>query len=127
MDEGPPAADPIREGIRLFNEGFFFEAHEILEQAWRAERGEPRLFLQGLIQVCAGFHHFQNGNLNGALELLQRGSDKMREYPNHYLGFDAEALLARVAEARERMERVRAGSEGAARIEFPKIELERES
>ncbi len=127
MDEGPPRPDPIREGIRLFNEGFFFEAHEILEDAWHVERGEPRLFLQGLIQLCAGFHHFQNGNLNGALQLLQRGMDKMRKYPDHYLGFDAGALLVRVEEARQRIERVRAGAEETKRIEFPKIELEHES
>ncbi len=126
MDDGPPRADPIREGIRLFNEGFFFEAHEILEEAWRAERGHPRLFLQGLIQLCAGFHHFQNRNLNGALELLQRGMDKMRKYPDHYLGFDAGGLLTRVEDARQKIERVRTDGEGTTRIEFPRIEFERE-
>src|SRR5437870_8266109 len=91
-----PGLDPIQEGIRLFNEAYFFEAHEVLEEVWRQEHGEPRLFLQGLIQVCAAYHHFQNGNLVGAITLLQRGADKMRRYPPRYLGIDAAGLIAHI-------------------------------
>src|SRR3972149_3526254 len=71
--EPPPpvtGSGSFAQGIRLFNEEYFFEAHEHLEDLWHVERGEPRLFLQGLIQVCAAFHHFQNGNLAGAVALL---------------------------------------------------------
>src|SRR2546427_12740985 len=88
--------DPIQEAIRLFNETYFFEAHEVLEEVWRQEHGEPRLFLQGLIQVCAGYHHFQNGNLVGAIPLLQRGADKMRRYPERRVGFHTVQALARL-------------------------------
>ncbi len=126
--EPPPSvvdSNPFAQGIRLFNEEYFFEAHEHLEDLWRAERGEPRAFLQGLIQVCAAFHHFQNGNLSGAVNLLGRGADKMRTYPAAYMGFDAAGLIARVDAARERIERMRTGAEAAAPIEFPKIELAR--
>ena len=115
--------DPFRDGIRLFNEEYFFEAHEHLEDLWHVERGEPRLFLQGLIQVCAAFHHFQNGNLAGAVALLKRGADKMRKYPPRYMGLDAAGLLARVDTACERIERMRTGVEATAPIEFPKIDL----
>src|SRR2546425_1126991 len=48
-------SDSFRDGIRLFNEEYFFEAHEHLEGLWHKERGEPRQFLQGLIQICAAF------------------------------------------------------------------------
>ena len=116
-------SDSFRDGIRLFNEEYFFEAHEHLEGLWHKERGEPRQFLQGLIQICAAFHHFQNGNLIGAVDLLKRGPDKMRRYPGRYLGIDAETLLAKVDEARERIERMRTGKEPMGRVEFPKIEL----
>ena len=30
------------EGLRLFNAGKYFEAHEALEDAWNAEKGEVR-------------------------------------------------------------------------------------
>ncbi len=115
--------DRIRDGLRLFNERHFFEAHEVLEDVWHREHGEPRLFLQGLIQICAGFHHFQNRNDRGAAELLQRGSDKMRRYPRQYLNLDAGRLLEAVDACRTRIERMRDGVEPEGPIEFPTIPL----
>src|SRR5207248_6025892 len=54
---GEGGLDPIQEAIRLFNDRFFFDAHEVLEEVWRQEHGESRAFLQGLIQICAAYHH----------------------------------------------------------------------
>lgn len=115
--------DPIREGVRLFNEQHFFEAHEVLEDTWHIERGESRLFLQGMIQLCAAFHHFQNGNLRGAAELLQRGGDKVRRYPDGYLGLETGRLLRDVDSFRSRVERMRDGLEPTGPIDFPTIAL----
>ncbi len=116
-------SDRIRDGVRLFNERYFFEAHEVLEDVWHRDHGPSRLFLQGLIQVCAGFHHYQNANPRGAAELLQRGTDKMRSYPDHYLGLDAKALLAQVDACRIQVERVRDGLDPPGDLEFPTIRL----
>ncbi len=113
----------IRDGLRLFNEEFFFEAHEVLEDVWHRERGEPRLFLQGLIQLCAGFHHFQNGNIGGAAALLSRGTEKMRRYPERFLGLDVAAILLAVDACRERIEHMQKGAEPTGPIEFPKIRI----
>lgn len=120
--EGPRGLDPIEEAIRLFNTEYFFEAHEVLEDVWRVERGEPRLFLQGLIQVCAAYHHFQNGNLVGAITLLERGADKMRRYPPRYFGLDARTLISQIDRDRKRLEAIQPGAAADARIEFPRIE-----
>ena len=125
-DADARAFDPIGAGIRLFNERYFFEAHEVLEDAWRAERGTPRLFLQGLIQVCAGYHHFQNGNFVGALTLLERGADKMRSYPARYLGIDAARLIAHVDGDRPRLEAIQRGQADATTLSFPRIERQHE-
>jgi uncharacterized protein len=113
--------DPIQEAIRLFNEEHFFEAHEVLEEVWRIERGEPRLFLQGLIQVCAAYHHFQNGNLVGAITLLERGSDKMRPYSQHYLGIDVGRLLAHIDRDREQIVVMQRDDRQLATLSFPRI------
>lgn len=122
QDDNLHGLDPVQEAIRLFNDRYFFEAHEVLEDVWRQEHGEPRLFLQGLIQLCAAFHHVQNGNLVGAITLLERGAEKMRRYRAGYLGIDTVSLLAHVDASRALLEgRVRA--EGPlVDIEFPRIE-----
>ncbi len=121
--DGPSDQDRVLDGVRLFNERHFFEAHEALEEVWHREHGEPRLFLQGLIQVCAGFHHFQNGNARGAAELLQRGADKMRRYPRQYLGLDTGQLLSDVDACRGRIERIRDGVDPGGPVDFPTIPL----
>ncbi|HWM51540.1 MAG TPA: DUF309 domain-containing protein [Thermoplasmata archaeon] len=120
--EPPAGLDPVQEGIRLFNEEYFFEAHEVLEDLWKREHGKSKLFLQGLIQICAAYHHFQNGNLVGAGTLLERGAQKMRSYPSDYLGIDAAKLLAHVDRDRERIGRMQRGEGDDKSLEFPRIE-----
>jgi len=120
--DAPHGLDPIQEGIRLFNDEYFFEAHEVLEDVWKQEHGEPRLFLQGLIQISAAYHHYQNGNLVGAATLLQRGADKIRKYPARYLGIDAAELVARVEADRKAIERMQHAETQEKPIEFPRIE-----
>jgi predicted metal-dependent hydrolase len=117
----PHALDPIQEAIRLFNDRYFFEAHEVLEEVWRQEHGEPRAFLQGLIQICAAYHHSQNGNFVGAVTLLERGAEKMRRYPAGYLGIETEPFLSRVNADRIRLKEMADGGTPSA-IDFPQIE-----
>src|SRR3989442_5463123 len=118
----PHGLDPIQEGIRLFNDEYFFEAHEVLEDVWKQEHGEPRLFLQGLIQISAAYHHYQNGNLVGAATLLQRGADKIRKYPARHLGIDAAGLVASRDADRTAIERVRLAETHEKPLDFSPLE-----
>ena len=123
VEPEPPAGfDPVQEGIRLFNEEYFFEAHEVLEDLWKREHGKSKLFLQGLIQICAAYHHFQNGNLIGAETLLERGAQKMRSYPPDYLGIDTATLLAHVDRDRARIGKMQSDEVDQKSLEFPRIE-----
>ena len=56
----------LREGLRCYHSGAFFEAHEHWELMWLSAPEPEKTFLQGLIQVAASFHHFQRKNLAGA-------------------------------------------------------------
>lgn len=82
---GRPELD---EGIRLYNAGQFYEAHEAWEIPWLAEKpGAPRRLLQGLIQVTAAFHKlFVQRQVRGAIKLLDRGLAKLDDLPADYLG-----------------------------------------
>lgn len=57
--------------IHHFLGGEYFEAHEVLEDRWRASRSPT---LQGLIQIAAGFHHLSGGNLRGARALWTKAA-----------------------------------------------------
>jgi len=99
--EGADLPPPLLvEGVRLFNEGRWFEAHEVLEEAWRAEPTELRHLYQGLLQVGVGLHHASRGNLAGALRLLDRGMGRLAPFRPARLGLDVERLLHDAAETR---------------------------
>jgi sugar phosphate isomerase/epimerase len=88
--EPPPG---VLEGIRLFNEGLYYECHEEIEHEWHAETGEIRNLYQGILQVGVGFHHASNGNLRGARLLLTDGLDKLSRFLPSCLGIDTQALF----------------------------------
>lgn len=73
--------DPLlARGIALFNQGEYFECHEVLEEAWTPERGERRLFLQSLIHMAVGIYHHTRGNPMGAVRQLRKGLRKLAGY-----------------------------------------------
>jgi uncharacterized protein len=63
-----------RTGFDLFNSGHFFDAHEVLEDVWRAlpHACAAKKHLQGLVQLAVAFHHESRGNLLGARSVLDR-------------------------------------------------------
>jgi hypothetical protein len=124
MDD-PASGDSLGEGVRLFNEGFFFEAHEIWEELWRREHGESRMFVQGLIQVAAGYHHHRNGNPTGAVALFRKALAKLRRYPGRYMGIDLESLRDVVEGAEAFLSRREASAQGGNIVPIPQIRLHR--
>jgi uncharacterized protein len=74
----PAARRALEEGVRQFDAGRWFEAHEVWEDAWRVEAGAVKLLLQGLIQVAAGFHKgLVQGRPAGMVRLLGAGLAKL--------------------------------------------------
>ncbi len=85
-----------REGIALFNRGAYFEAHEVLEEAWRAESRPCRALYQGILQLGVALYHIEQGNVPGARKVLQRAERKLASLPDWCQGVDVEALRRHV-------------------------------
>lgn len=84
------------EGIAQFNQGEYFESHEIWESLWLGENGEPRRFFQGLIQAAVALYHLENGNEIGSRKLLASSAEYLRAYAPRYLGLDVDRFLSDV-------------------------------
>ena len=106
------------EGLRLFNQHSFFEAHEVLEDVWRAAPEPERKFLQGLIQVAVALHHHSRGNLVGCRSLLERARRNLSNYPAKYGGVDLDGLLQSVDRWREALHH------GSTAPPFPQLHME---
>jgi predicted metal-dependent hydrolase len=81
-------------GVELFNQGLYFEAHEELELAWRAETNPVRALYQGVLQIGVGYYHIQRGNYVGARKMIQRGRSSLSELPPVCQGIDLRQFQA---------------------------------
>ena len=84
----------LAEGLRCYECGEYFEAHEHWEGVWLKCTGPEKTFLQALIQVAAAFHHLERGNRAGTASLLRRSLRRLQNYPSEYGGVAVEQLRA---------------------------------
>jgi uncharacterized protein len=82
----------LAEGLRLYEAGEYFTAHEAWESVWLKAPDPEKTFLQGLIQVTAAFHHLRRNNPLGTTLLLRAALQRLDRYPPHFGGI-AVALL----------------------------------
>jgi predicted metal-dependent hydrolase len=76
----------LADGLRLYEAGEFFAAHESWELVWLRTSQPEKGFLQGLIQVTAAFHHVQRGNPKGTRLLLQAALMRLDSLPDNFGG-----------------------------------------
>jgi len=86
MSGGKSIPDLYEEGIRLFNEGRFFECHEVWEEAWKRSVGAEKLYYQGMIQAAVAILHVRRGNIEGARRLYAKARSKLDDLPAEYSG-----------------------------------------
>jgi predicted metal-dependent hydrolase len=87
-------------GLEHFNAGEYFEAHEMLEAAWRAEEGSIRDLYRGVLQVAVTYYHIQHHNYAGAIKLIARLRKWLEPFPDTCQGIN----LARLREDVDRVE-----------------------
>jgi uncharacterized protein len=97
-------SDHYLRGIRLFNNAEFFDAHEALEDIWRAAPPENKKFLQGLVQVAVAFHHYSTGNRVGMRSVLERAIRNLSEPPGSFGQIQLPALLQSLGQWREALD-----------------------
>lgn len=88
----------FRRGVELFNRAEFFDAHEVLEDVWRAAPLPEKQFLQGLIQIAVALHHHSRENQAGARSLLKRAARNLRAYPREFAGLNLGEVLQAIAD-----------------------------
>ncbi|GAB4422326.1 MAG: hypothetical protein Kow002_11620 [Anaerolineales bacterium] len=82
-----------RKGIALFNLGEFYEAHELLEDAWREEPGEIRELYRGILQIAVMYFHITQGNYQGAVKMHGRCQKWLTRWPHICQGVNVRTLL----------------------------------
>ncbi|HXF68495.1 MAG TPA: DUF309 domain-containing protein [Thermoflexus sp.] len=120
-----PLPEMVRRGLEQFNAGEYFEQHETLEQAWRAEMRPVREIYQGILQIGVACYQIERGNYAGAVKMLRRGLAHLAGAPDRCQGIDVARLRE---EARRLLDQLEAlGPHGLHRIDrrwFPQVIFE---
>jgi hypothetical protein len=87
--------ETLREGIDLFNQERFWEAHEALEEIWHPATGVERDTIQGLILTAAALVHYQKNENAICVSILGRAREKLGKIDN-FKGLDIKHLRAGV-------------------------------
>jgi uncharacterized protein len=75
-----PPQQTLSYAQQLLDEGFAFNAHEVLEAAWKNGPFAERMLWQGLAQYAVALTHIQRGNPKGARTLLTRAVTRLTTY-----------------------------------------------
>ena len=91
--------------FECFNRGWFYEAHDVLEELWLPNRnGSNGPFYRGLIQFTGAFVHLQKGRLRPAAALLRLAQANLQKYPAIHERLAVNDVLALIGHWLERLE-----------------------
>lgn len=78
-----------------FNRQLYYEAHDVLEELWLADRQGPNgAFYKGLIQFAGAFVHLQKKRLRPAAALFRLARTNLEKYPASHHRLDVAAVIA---------------------------------
>jgi predicted metal-dependent hydrolase len=86
----------LERGLELIDGEAYFEAHEVLEDLWRAAPANERDFFQGLVHVAVAWHHARGGNRPGFERQLAKARRRLAPYAPAHNGVDIEHLLGQI-------------------------------
>jgi hypothetical protein len=93
----------FKRGLEAIRGRRYFEAHEELEEAWRAAPAGERDFFQGLVHVAVAWYQAGRGRPVATARQLEKAARRLEPFAPAHRGVDVDALLAQVAEARARV------------------------
>jgi len=102
-DELTGRLDELYRALDEFNDGYYFESHETLEDLWLVTPLPERTLFQGIIQIAAAYVHLARGEVPGAIKLLDAAVAKLRAFEPAALGIDVAAMAGAAAYVRQRL------------------------
>jgi predicted metal-dependent hydrolase len=93
----------FKRGIEAIRAGRYFEAHEELEEAWRAAPAEERDFFQGLVHIAVAWYQSGRGRPVATGRQLEKAARRLAPFAPSHRGVDVADVLAQVAAAQARV------------------------
>jgi predicted metal-dependent hydrolase len=107
----------FKRGLEEIRAGRYFEAHEELEEAWRAAAAEERDFFQGLVHVAVAWYQAGRGRPVATGRQLEKAARRLAPFAPAHRGVDVDGVLAQVVTAQARV------AAGSLDLDSPKLTL----
>jgi uncharacterized protein len=91
--------DGLRLGLDQIARGEYFEAHETLEDVWRAAEPTEKDFFQGLVHVAVAWYQAGRGNRVGCKRQLEKAARRLGPFAPEHRGVDVARYLRSVERA----------------------------
>jgi predicted metal-dependent hydrolase len=105
----------FKRGLEEIRAGRYFEAHEELEDAWRAASAEERDFFQGLVHVAVAWYQAGRGRPVATGSQLEKAARRLGPFAPEHRGVDVAGVLAQVEAAQVRI------AEGSLDLDPPEV------
>jgi predicted metal-dependent hydrolase len=93
----------FKRGLEAIRAGRYFEAHEELEEAWRAAPPDERDFFQGLVHVAVAWYQAGRDRPVATGRQLEKAARRLGPFAPAHRGVDVAEVLAQVEAARARV------------------------
>jgi len=90
-------------GLELFNRGEYFDAHEILEEAWNQDDTQGKELYRAILQVAVTYYQIERGNYRGAMKMFLRLRQWIDPLPDRCRGVDISRLRQDVQQVYEHL------------------------
>ena len=107
----------FKRGVEAINAGHYFEAHEELEEAWRAAAAGERDFFQGLVHVAVAWYQAGRGRPVATSRQLEKAARRLAPFAPEHRGVDVAFVLEQLRAAQARV------AEGSLDLDPPKLPL----
>lgn len=104
-----------RRGLEAIRAGRYFEAHEELEEAWRAAPADERDFFQGLVHVAVAWYQAGRARPVATSRQLEKAARRLTPFAPEHRGVDVADVLLQVEAARTRV------AEGSLALDPPRL------
>jgi predicted metal-dependent hydrolase len=111
--------------FECFNRQLYFEAHDVLEELWLAQRHGPNYaFYKGLIQFAGAFVHLKKNRLRPAAALFKLADANLQKYPDFYERLSVQVVRTMIALWLNRLENANFEANPLTSGHEPKLSLE---
>jgi hypothetical protein len=111
------------EGLKNFNTGYYWEAHEVWEESWREQDAEAKEFALCFVQLASGYSFLKQGKVGSAKYLFEKAAERLRQFEYLECGVELTPLLQQLDRLMGQLDGLPMNGNINGRMEKPVITL----